>query len=87
MIPFANLQRAGVIHRLPGCRLTGYPLGFHRFVTMNQTPPSPAIKPHQGVRPEHVLCLWIDSYLFTTGSSSNPVLISLLDDFDVTRRS
>ena len=31
---------AGVIHRLPGCGLTGYPLGFQRLVTMNQTPPA-----------------------------------------------
>ena len=36
-------KRASVIHRLPGCGLTGYPLGFHRLVTMNQTPPARAI--------------------------------------------
>ena len=36
-------ERAGVIHKLPGCRLTGYLLGFHRLVTMNQTPPARAI--------------------------------------------
>ena len=36
-------QWASVIHRLPGCGLTGYPLGFHRLVTMNQTPPARAI--------------------------------------------
>ena len=34
---------AGVIHRLPGCGLTGYPLGFHRLVAMNQTPPARAV--------------------------------------------
>ena len=31
------MEGAGVIHRLPGCGLTGYPLGFHRLVAMHQT--------------------------------------------------
>ena len=29
--------------QVAGLRLTGYPLGFHRLVTMNQTPPARAI--------------------------------------------
>ena len=33
----AYYKWAGVINRLPGCGLTGYPLGFHRFVGMHQT--------------------------------------------------
>ena len=78
-------KRAGVVNRLPGRGLTGYPLGFHRLVTMNQTSPTRVIKSRQGVRPEHVLSLEIESFLHTT-ETSDLVLISLLDDFDVRRR-
>ena len=46
-------------------RLTGYPLGFHRLVTVNQGPLMRVIKPHQDVRPENVLCIEIKSYLYT----------------------
>ena len=44
------------------------------------------IKPHQGVKPEHVLSLEIKSFLCMTGSS-DLVLTSLLNDVHVRRRS
>ena len=43
-----DLNWAGVIHRLPGCGLTGYPLGFHRLVAMHQTPNVSTLKPTRG---------------------------------------
>ena len=37
---------AGVIHRLPGCGLTGYyPLGFHRLVAVHQAPSVGTLQP------------------------------------------
>ena len=39
---------AGVIHRLPGCGLTGYPLGFHRLVAVHQTPSVGTLQPARG---------------------------------------
>ena len=65
-------------------RVNRLPLGFHWLVTMDQTPATRVIKPHQGVKPEHVLSLEIKSFLCMTGSS-DLVLTSLLDDVDVRR--
>ena len=36
--PKGKIKGACVIYRLPGFELTGYPLGSHGLVTMNQTP-------------------------------------------------
>ena len=60
------------------------PLGVHWSVIMDQTPATHVIKPHQGVKIEHVLSLEIESFLCMTGSS-DLVMTSLLDDVDVRR--
>ena len=73
------------VARLPGCKLTGHPLGFCRLVTINQTPPTSEIKPHQGVR--LIRCFVYEfKVMFYDRVFYHLLLISLFDNFDVTRR-